>query len=106
MVLHMHGVGDAAQSPQEDSALTAAIVSTFVLGGLEPLRVVVHHADGDWTFACGTTDEAEHYVSVHAEHMFRRFGHDLLPLRILQPGHVAERDDAGDEWLTWRYEDD
>ncbi len=45
-------------------------------------------------------------MTVHAEHMFRRFGCDLFQLRDLQPGHVAERDEPGDEWLTSPYEED
>ena len=106
MVVPMQAFDGSAQGPQEGFEPTAAIVSTFVLDGLEPLRVVVHHNDGDWTFACGTTDEAEHLVTVHAEHMFRRFGCDLFQLRDLQPGHVAERDEPGDEWLTSPYEED
>lgn len=81
-------------------------MSTSVLGGLEPLRVVVHHDDGDWTFACGTTDEAEHFVTVHAEDMFRRFGDDLSHLRDVPPGCVAERDAPGEEWLLSPYEED
>lgn len=104
MVLPMQAFDGSAQA-QEGSESTAAIVSTFVLDGLEPLRLVVHHDDGDWTFACGTTDEAEHFVTVHAEHMFRRFGHDLFHLRDLQPGHVAERDAPGDEWLISPHEE-
>jgi hypothetical protein len=99
MVLLMQAFDGSAQAPKEGSEPTAAIVSTFVLDGLEPLRVVVHHDDGDWTFACGRTDEAEHFVTVHAEHMFRRFGYDLFHLRGLPPRHVAERDAPGDEWL-------
>ena len=38
--------------------------------------------------------------------MFQRFGHCLFQLRDLQPGHVAERDAPGDEWLTSPYEED
>lgn len=103
MVLRMQAFDESAQVLQEGSEPTMAIVSTFVLDGLEPLRVVVHHDVGDWTFACGTTDEAEHFVTVHAEHIFRRFGHDLFHARDLQRGWVAERDEPGDEWLTSPY---
>ncbi|MGY5885818.1 hypothetical protein [Modestobacter lacusdianchii] len=95
----MERIGEADQRPGEPTDLTAAIVSTFVLDGLEPLRLVVHHDDGTWTFACGTTADVEHLVTVHAEHMFRRFGYDLFHLRDLQTGYIAERDAPGDEWL-------
>ncbi len=105
MVLPMQALDGSAQGPQEDSEPTAAIVSTFVLDGLEPLRVVMHHEAGDWTFACGTTDDAEHFVTVHAEHVFRSFGYDLFHLRDLPRGCVAERDEAGDEWLISPYEE-
>lgn len=105
MVFHMHDFDAPVQGPQEGSGPTAAILSTFVLDGLEPLRVVVHHDGGDWTFACGTTDEAEHFVTVHAEHMFRRFGYDLFHLRDLERGRVAERDEPVDEWLISPHEE-
>ena len=94
---------EAEPESPEASDSTAALVSTFVVGGLEPLRMVVHHDDGTWTFACGTTDQAEHFITVHAEHMFRRFGHDLFHLRGLQLGFIAERDEPGDEWLVSSY---
>ena len=94
-------------SPDPVSDYTGAIVSTFVLGGLEPLRLVVHYEDdGTWGFYCGTTDDPGHLVTVHAEHMFRQFGYDLFHLRDLPPGHAAERDAPGDEWLISPYEDD
>ena len=83
-----------------------AIVSTFVLGGLEPLRMVLHYDDGTWSFSCGTADEADHFVAMHAEHMFSRFGYDLFHLRDLPQGYIAERDAIGDEWAVSPYEED
>ncbi|WP_158544443.1 hypothetical protein [Blastococcus sp. TBT05-19] len=76
-----------------------SIVSTFVLGGMEPVRLVVHHADGSWDFLCNTIDDAGSMVTVHTEHVFERFP-DLLPLRSLPRGFLAERGDVSDEWVT------
>ena len=83
-----------------------AVASTFVLDGLQPLRMVVHHGDGTWTFCCGTTAEAAHFVTVHAGGMFRRYGYDLFHLRDLPAGHIAERNERGDEWLIAAYQED
>lgn len=79
------------------------IASTFVLGGLEPLRLVVHHEDGSWDFLSNSTTDLKYLQTVHAEEMFSRFSKDLAPLRSLSPGYVAERDDAGSEWLVEPY---
>ncbi len=104
MVLSMQASNRSAPHPQEGPEPTLAIVSTFVLDDPEPLRVVVHHDVGDWTFACGTTDEVEHFVTVHAEHVFHRFGSDLFHLRNLERGCVAEREEPGDEWVVNAHE--
>ena len=99
---HESGVGE----PQFDGpGHTPAIVSPFVLGGEEPIRMVTHHDDGTWSFCCGTTDEADHFVTVHAEHMFRRFGYDLFHLRDLPQVYIAERDAPGDAWLILAHEE-
>jgi hypothetical protein len=79
----MQAFDGSAHSSQDSSEPATAIVSTFVLDGLEPLRVVVHHDDGGWTFTCGTADAAEHLVT----------------------GHVAERDAPADDWLISTYEE-
>ena len=106
MVWAMESHEDDARHPEAVHEPTPAVVSTFLLQGLEPPRLVVHHDDGTWTFTCGTTTEIEHLVTVHAEHMFRRFGYDLFHLRDLQPGQVAERDAPGGEWLTSPHRED
>lgn len=83
-----------------------AIVSTVVLGGLEPLRVVVHYDDDTWSFSCGTAVEADYFVTMHAEHMFSRFGYDLLHLRELPQAYIAEREAPGYEWVISPYEEE
>ena len=83
-----------------------SIASTFVLGGMEPLRLVIHHADGSWDFLCNTTDDVEFLVTVHAEHVFERFPADLASVRNLPPGFLAERESASGEWSTGPFHDD
>ena len=83
-----------------------SIASTFVLGGMEPLRLVVHHADGSWDFLCNTTNDAGFLVAVHAEHVFDQFPADLAALRTLPPGFVAARESASDEWSTEPFDED
>lgn len=76
-----------------------AIVSTFVLGGLEPLRLVIHHDDGTWSFLCNTTGHPDHLVTVHTREAFERFATDLATLHPLPQGHLAERQEPGDDWV-------
>ena len=80
-----------------------AIVSTFVLGGMEPMRLVIHHDDGSWSFLCNTTASPDHLVAAHPAEVFARFGSDLAPLRSMAKGHLAERQEAGDAWCTEPY---
>ncbi len=82
-----------------------SIASTFVLGGMEPLRLVIHHADGSWDFLCNTTNDATFLVALHAEHVFDQFPADLAALQTLQPGFLAERGSASDQWSIEPFED-
>lgn len=84
----------------------ASIASTFVLGGMEPLRLVVHHEDGSWDFLCNTTNDAEHLVVVHAGEMFRMFSRDLKSLQSLPAGYLAERENPEGGWQRDRYVED
>ena len=99
-------ISKAGAGPEAESNLAGAIVSKHVLDGREPLRVVVHHDDGMWTFTCGTTDDAEDLVLLHAHHMFRQFGYDLFFLRDLQQGFIAERDTPLDDWTISPFEEE
>ena len=83
-----------------------SIASTFVLDGVEPLRLVIHHADGSWDFLCNTTDDDRYLVAVHAEHVFDQFRADLAALQTLPPGFLAERASVSDGWSTEPFEDD
>ncbi|MGY2066992.1 hypothetical protein [Blastococcus sp. SYSU DS0619] len=80
-----------------------SIISTFVLGGLEPLRLVIHYDDGTWAFLCNTTAEPEHLVTVHTGEVFTRYAEALTGLRRLPSGHLAERQEPGDPWTTEAY---
>ena len=91
--------------PVSAPAARLSIASTLVLGGMEPLRLVIHHADGSWDFLCNTTDDPGFLVAVHAEHVFEQFPADLTSLRTLAPGFLAERESASDGWSTEPFED-
>jgi len=83
-----------------------AIASVRVLHGDEPLRLVMRYADGGWAFLCNTTVEPDDLVSVHAHHLFDEFPADLVPLRPLQPRHLAIRADPGEPWRIEPYVED
>lgn len=85
------------------SRVGLSLVSTLVLSGMEPLRLVIHHDDGTWDFLCGTTDDARYLKTIHTDEVFAMFMFDLQPLRALAPGHLAERDGRGDEWHVEPY---
>ena len=80
-----------------------AIVSAFVLGGMEPLRLVIHDDDGSWSLLCNTTADPDHLVTVPTREAFARFERDLAPLRFLPEGCLAERQEPGDAWRTEQY---
>ena len=73
---------------------------------MEPLRLVIHRADGSWDFLCDTTDDARFLVAVHAEHVFDRFPADLAALRALPRGFLAERGSGSEEGSTEPFDDD
>ena len=75
-----------------------SIVSTRVLDGSEPLRLVVHDDDGSWQFLDGKPVGVDHLISTHAHHLFEEFPADLAALRDLPKGHLAERHGSGGPW--------
>ena len=82
-----------------------SVASTFVLGGMEPLRLVVHHTDGSWDFLCNTTEDADFLVAVHAAEVFARFPTDLASVQTLPPGCLAVREEPGHDWTIESYHD-
>lgn len=80
--------------------------STFVLDGMEPLRLVIRRADGSWDFLCNTTDDPRFLRTVHADHVFELFPAELAGLCDLPPGYLAERESPTDPWATEPFEDD
>jgi hypothetical protein len=82
-----------------------AIATTFVVSGMEPVRLVVHRDDGSWDFLCGTTVEAPFLLTVHASHMFDEFP-ELAELASLPCGYQAWRDERGDAWTTEPYDEE
>jgi hypothetical protein len=80
-----------------------SIVSTRVLDGSEPLRLVAHNGDGSWQFLCGTPVGLDHLISTHAHHLFDEFPDDLAPLADLPVGHLAERYGPGFPWRVEEY---
>lgn len=75
-----------------------SIVSTRVLDGSEPLRLVVHNGDGSWQFLDGGPVDVDHLISAHAHHLFDEFPGDLAPLVDLPVGRLAERYGPGSPW--------
>ena len=93
----------AVVTDSEAARLSLSLVSTFVMAGMEPLRLVIHHDDGTWDFLCNTTADARYLTTIHTDEVFAKFGLDLQSLRTLPPGHLAEREGRGDEWHVEPY---
>lgn len=83
-----------------------SIVSTRVLDGSEPLRLVVRSGDGSWQFLDGLPVDVDHLVTTHAHHLFDEFPDDLRPLAGLPVGHLAERHGPGVPWWIEPYEEE
>lgn len=79
--------------PEELGVLT----SRLVVDGTEPVRIVIHHHDGDWQFVCGTTKRASDAMIVGVNHLL-----DIDPtlegLLDLPRGTKAFREQPGDPW--------
>jgi hypothetical protein len=80
-----------------------SIVSTRIVDGSEPLRVVAHNPDGSWQFLDGRPVDADHLISTHAHHLFDEFPEDLAPLVDLPVGRIAERYEPGFPWRVEVY---
>jgi hypothetical protein len=80
-----------------------SIVSTRVLDGSEPVRVVAHNGDGSWQFLDGKPVDVDHLISTHAHHLFDEFPVDLAPLVDLPVGRLAERYGPGFPWRIEAY---
>jgi hypothetical protein len=59
-----------------------------------PLRLVMHDADGDWQFLCGTTSDPSDGMLVCLDHVVARFP-EVQELADLPPGWRALREDLG-----------
>ncbi|QIS09912.1 hypothetical protein [Nocardia arthritidis] len=70
-----------------------------VVAGEEPVRVVTHWDDGDWTFADGVHDPNGKGNAILAciEHLLDT-DDSLVPLATMPPGTVAWRNDQGESW--------
>ncbi|RBY90170.1 hypothetical protein DQ244_11915 [Blastococcus sp. TBT05-19] len=83
-----------------------SIVSTRVLDGSEPLRLVAHNRDGSWQFLDGTPVDVDHLIATHAHHLFDEFPDELGPLRALPVGHLAARTEPGRPWRVEEFADE
>jgi hypothetical protein len=76
----------------------AVAVSVYVVDGSEPVRMVIHHREGDWSVLCGTVEDSSEmralppaWLSEHPE---------LGPLsHSLSRGRMATRNDPVDPWM-------
>lgn len=74
------------------------VVSRWVLAGLEPIRMVIHHEVGDWSVVCGTVDSPGELVGMPLSWLWDRrdVGHLATSLA---PGRMVTRDDVLDDWV-------
>lgn len=76
---------------------TDVVVSVWVLRGLEPVRMVIHHSDGDWSVLCGTVDTADDLEAMPLSWLSRRRDIGRYASR-LAPGRMVTRDGVLDAW--------
>ena len=81
-------------------ATLGAVVQRTVLDGREPAREVTHAADGSWLVGDGVNDpnEPDAVVVTHISHVVER-NSSVAGLATLPLGHVARRNQPGDEWV-------
>lgn len=74
------------------------VVSTWVLAGAEPIRMVIHHEVGDWSVVCGTVDSPDQLIGMPLSWLRERrdIGHLAATLR---PGRMVTRDDVLEPWV-------
>ncbi len=74
------------------------VVSAYVLNGLEPIRMVIHHEAGDWSVLCGTVDNIADVVSKPLSWLLT---HPELGqvARTLPTGTMLTRDGAHQAWV-------
>lgn len=84
--------------PFELAVDTAAFTCVHVLTKAQPVRFVMHDADGDWQFLCGADHEASEgrLVCLGCAVSGDRA---LLDLSDLPEGWCAYRDSVGAEWV-------
>ncbi|MGY1855047.1 hypothetical protein [Modestobacter sp. SYSU DS0290] len=73
------------------------VVSVWVLRGVEPVRVVVHHSDDDWSVLCGTVDSPEDLQGVPLSWLSSRRDIGRYATELGR-GRMVTRDDALDAW--------
>ncbi|MHA3980049.1 hypothetical protein ACW9UR_20425 [Halovulum sp. GXIMD14794] len=76
------------------------LMCNHVAKGKRPLRMVAHDREGIWQFMCGHEDHsrAKQAKRVCVACIFDKNLRSLTPDQ-LPPGHIAERDGKGAEWV-------
>ncbi len=82
------------QQPEVDLCIAAC----SVVEHREPVRLVVHYADGTWLVSCGAAESPDEFTTVHVRHLFDDPVLLLRSLRELPPGHGAWREDPSYAW--------
>jgi hypothetical protein len=77
-----------------------AVVQRTVLVGEEPVRLVLHDADGDWAVGDGHHDPNAPGASIatHMAHVLER-DTSVAELATMPPGHEARRKRPGRGWI-------
>lgn len=84
---------------------TIALVCGHVVRAERPVRLVVHHADGDWQFGCGEYDHAEDppdAAPLCIGHLLETQP-QLRACLDLEPGFLAEATSEG--WVRTAHDD-
>ena len=80
------------------SAKNLVFVSRTVHEALEPIRVVMHFQDGDWSFLDGEGPyDSDSMVLVHLEHVLER-DPNVVDLMDLPRGFEAYRETIDQRW--------
>ncbi len=74
------------------------VVSIYVLNGMEPVRMVIHHAVGDWSVLCGTVEDPREAIGKPRSWLIDH--PELGPIaRSLPPGTMVTRDGPDEPWV-------
>ncbi len=101
MTVEQLGEDEAVLSTEDHEHVVEApevVVSIYVLNGMEPVRMVIHHDAGDWSVLCGTVEQPHEVVGKPRSWLMNHPELGAIA-RAVRRGWMVTRDEPGDPWL-------